>query len=136
MVCTFRGDARQCEVLATGDVTWGEPSLAAEHAQLQHAARGIGGDLGRGERERERRIVQHADHLRGGQREVHAQLEQRRIAAATRDLEVAGERADAGSRRRYYELTGMGSALLEAEVKRMGSVMRRAARLLLGRSEG
>jgi len=50
-------------------------------------------------------------------------------------VETEGD-ADAGSRRRYYELTGMGSSLLEAEVRRMGSVMRRAARLVLGRSEG
>ncbi len=50
-------------------------------------------------------------------------------------VETEGD-ADPGSRRRYYELTGMGGSLLEAEVKRMGSVMRRAARLLLGRSEG
>ena len=50
-------------------------------------------------------------------------------------VETEGE-ADAGSRRRYYELTGMGNTLLTAEVKRMGFVMRRAARLVLGRSEG
>lgn len=49
---------------------------------------------------------------------------------------IAEKKGDGDSRRRYYELTGTGSSLLEAEVKRMGSVMRRAARLVLGRSEG
>ncbi len=44
--------------------------------------------------------------------------------------------ADAGSRRRYYELTRLGTFLLEAEVKRMGSVLKRAARLVLRPSEG
>ena len=41
------------------------------------------------------------------------------------------------SRRRYYELTGMGRQLLETEVQRMGSVVRMAnARLGHRRSEG
>jgi DNA-binding PadR family transcriptional regulator len=44
--------------------------------------------------------------------------------------------ADADSRRRYYELTGTGRSLLEAEAKRMSSVMKRAARLVLGHTEG
>jgi DNA-binding PadR family transcriptional regulator len=50
-------------------------------------------------------------------------------------VETTGE-ADADSRRRYYELSGTGLRLLEAEVKRMGTVMRRAARLVQGRAEG
>jgi DNA-binding PadR family transcriptional regulator len=50
-------------------------------------------------------------------------------------VERKGEAAT-DSRRRYYELTGTGGSLLAAEVKRMGSVMRKAARLVLGRSEG
>jgi DNA-binding PadR family transcriptional regulator len=50
-------------------------------------------------------------------------------------VETEGE-ADGDSRRRYYELTRTGLSLLEAEVKRMGTVIRRAARLVQARSEG
>ncbi|HEX4277114.1 MAG TPA: helix-turn-helix transcriptional regulator [Bryobacteraceae bacterium] len=50
-------------------------------------------------------------------------------------VETEGD-ADADSRRRYYELSNLGLRLLEAEVKRMNSVMKRAARLVQRRSEG
>ncbi|HWF07054.1 MAG TPA: PadR family transcriptional regulator [Bryobacteraceae bacterium] len=51
---------------------------------------------------------------------------------------VVETRADRGadSRRRYYELSGTGFRLLDAEVKRMNSVFKRAARLVQRRSEG
>jgi DNA-binding PadR family transcriptional regulator len=49
-------------------------------------------------------------------------------------VETGGERG-ADSRRRYYELTATGFRLLDAEVKRMNSVARRAARLVQRRSE-
>jgi DNA-binding PadR family transcriptional regulator len=51
------------------------------------------------------------------------------IVETTRD-------ADEDSRRRYYELSDTGLHLLEAEVKRMGSVIKRAARLVQRRAEG
>jgi DNA-binding PadR family transcriptional regulator len=55
-------------------------------------------------------------------------------------LDLIGETTEASSddsRRRYYELTGMGRRLLETEVQRMGSVVRLAnARLAPGRSGG
>lgn len=55
------------------------------------------------------------------------------------DLDLVGE-ADADptedSRRRYYELTRLGRQLLEAEVRRMNAVVRRAnARLVERESE-
>jgi len=47
------------------------------------------------------------------------------------------EESDEDTRRRYYELTGMGRQLLEEEVARMGAVVRRAnARLAPRRSGG
>ncbi len=50
-------------------------------------------------------------------------------------VETTGD-ADASPRRRYYELSDTGLGLLEAEVKRMGSVIKRATRLVQRRSEG
>jgi DNA-binding PadR family transcriptional regulator len=50
-------------------------------------------------------------------------------------VETKGD-AEADSRRRYYELSETGRSLLEAEVKRMGSVISRATRLVERRSEG
>jgi DNA-binding PadR family transcriptional regulator len=49
-------------------------------------------------------------------------------------VETAGDR-DVDSRRRYYELSDIGLRLLESEVNRMTSVMRRATRLVQRRSE-
>jgi DNA-binding PadR family transcriptional regulator len=54
------------------------------------------------------------------------------------ELDLINETTDDSSedsRRRYYDLTGMGRQLLEAEVKRMSSVVRMAnARLVQRRS--
>jgi DNA-binding PadR family transcriptional regulator len=50
-------------------------------------------------------------------------------------VETKGD-ADADSRRRYYELTGIGLRLLEAEIKRVNTVIKRAARLVQRPSEG
>lgn len=50
-------------------------------------------------------------------------------------VETTGD-AGADSRRRYYELSDMGFRLLEAEVKRASSVIRRAKRLVERRAEG
>jgi DNA-binding PadR family transcriptional regulator len=50
-------------------------------------------------------------------------------------VETTGD-GETDSRRRYYELSSTGLRLLEAEVKRMNTVMRRAARLVQRRSEG
>jgi DNA-binding PadR family transcriptional regulator len=50
-------------------------------------------------------------------------------------IETDGD-MDLDSRRRYYRLSDLGFRLLEAEVKRMGSVLQRATRLLEQRSEG
>jgi DNA-binding PadR family transcriptional regulator len=50
-------------------------------------------------------------------------------------VETAGD-DKTDSRRRYYELSDKGLHLLEAEVKRMNSVIRRAARLVQRRGEG
>ena len=44
--------------------------------------------------------------------------------------------SDEDSRRRYYEMTGMGRQLLEAEVTRMGSVVRMANARLAPRRSG
>jgi DNA-binding PadR family transcriptional regulator len=50
-------------------------------------------------------------------------------------VEITGD-DKTDSRRRYYELSNTGVRLLDAEVKRMNSVMRRATRLVQSRSEG
>ncbi|HVW09217.1 MAG TPA: PadR family transcriptional regulator [Bryobacteraceae bacterium] len=50
-------------------------------------------------------------------------------------IETEGDE-DTDSRRRYYKLSDTGRILLEAEVKRMGAVLRRATRLVQQRSEG
>lgn len=55
------------------------------------------------------------------------------------DLELIAETAGedtSDSRRRYYELTDIGVRLLGSEVKRMQSVVRRAARLVQRCTEG
>jgi DNA-binding PadR family transcriptional regulator len=50
-------------------------------------------------------------------------------------VETEGD-SDADSRRRYYDLSDTGLSLLEAEVKRMGTVIKRATRLVQRRCEG
>ncbi|HWE53450.1 MAG TPA: PadR family transcriptional regulator [Bryobacteraceae bacterium] len=55
------------------------------------------------------------------------------------ELALIGETTEGGdgsgndARRRYYELTAMGRHLLEAEVKRMNSIVKRANARLIGR---
>ena len=55
------------------------------------------------------------------------------------ELDLINETADDSSedsRRRYYDLTGTGRQLLEAEVKRMSSVVRMASARLVQRRSG
>jgi DNA-binding PadR family transcriptional regulator len=55
------------------------------------------------------------------------------------ELDLINETTDDSnedSRRRYYDLTGTGRQLLEAEVKRMSSVVRMASARLVQRRSG